>query len=360
MGFQRFNYQYSIIIRALLGRLIFDRSHFSVPVQKFMVLAFSLSLTTSGLAKDPEQQSTKADKYVGIFFSGQDKSHQEILELVQESFYSRVEGFKPIYINTHRLGELALKERVNQDMSCAVSISSDVSKRVLSVRAKIPLFTMNVPRHELDKLRRVYERLGVRVSGIYEEQSLERQVFLAESISPTNKRLAILYNQKDKYYSEPDRAEIKKLGFELDFNILQNTDTPQKYLSKVTDGKGSILLLTNNQSLYTESRVKALVLDANRQKIRLIGNRQVDFEQGALMSIYTPPESLVMETLGEIASFCFNSEDHLPKYADEFTVSLNSNIANAMAENEINAEKLNRKVRDIESQVRSPKTGVIQ
>jgi len=295
----------------------------------------------------------RPDKFVAILFDNQEKSQKLLLASIQDLFYTHTNGLKPLYINSHQLNELELKTKLNQDISCALTIGTDVTKRVLSTRPEIPLFSINVSKLELDKFHSVYQRLSVFISGIYEEQSLLRQVLLAKAILPDLQAVSVLYNQADKYYLKEDTNQLKGLGMKLNYSLLQNSDSPQKFLADLSPQDNNFLMLSNNRLLFNKSRLAGLVLTANQMKTKIIGSRQVDIAQGAIASVYTPETSLALEALEDIERLCQSEFRPNPRYARNFNVGVNKHIASASASNkqEIEANELYRSIIEQESRL---------
>ncbi|WP_444994205.1 ABC transporter substrate binding protein [Aliikangiella sp. IMCC44359] len=299
----------------------------------------------------PINLSKPASYSIPVFYENTLADKAIFLQALRLQLEQKLAGRNINFIDVSQMSKREIEAQLESAHYCAMGIGEVATKKMLSVRKPINHFSVLVSRNILDQLNRVYSRLGIQLTGIYQEQPFSRQLFLSKALNPNIKSVAILLDQSDKYRL-PEYIDIaQKYDIKLNFQILRPNDPPEKYLTKITQ-TGSYLLITNNQQLFMKSKLAALVLSAYYRQINLIGSRFEDAKIGTLASIYTAPTSLSIETSSEFKKLCENQQLMPPRYAKSFSVIINKQIAGNMKLHDINTNELSKQINQMEAEQR--------
>jgi len=313
--------------------------------------SFAQGQTADSLLEHQAQAviDTPSDRETLIFYQGKSEQLDKFRQALEIQLKLKMPQSTFNFVDLTNLSKRDLEEHFANTASCAMAIGPYATQKMLSVRKNINHFSVLASRNLLDKLHRVYARLGIKVSGIYEEQPFYRQIFLSKALAPGLEEIGLLLNQKDKYYLSEYQSIAEQHGLTLNYRILNASDSPEKYLADVADQE-NYLLLTNNSQLFMKSKLAAMVLTAYYQQVKLIGNRYQDAEVGTLASIYTPSTTLAIEASNEFKLACEQSELAKPRYAESFSVIINKQIAENLNMGNINTNQLSKSVTQLENQ----------
>lgn len=327
----------SNLLGALAGMFILHSSAFAESQQNRISSSINTPQLSSNVTIFYQRNSAQDEKLAGVLLS---ELQQKVVEL------------QVTLAETSNRSRNQLEQFLGSEAGCSITIGSIATQKILSARSQKSIFAVKVPRHKLDQLNRIYQRLGSFVTGLYEEQPFERQILLAKSLSSDLKEISVLLGQSDKYYLTDYQQIAERHELKLAFQLLRPTDPPEKYLKNVAKS-GGWLALTNNGELFQSSKLAGLVLAAYYQKVNLLGNKLEDSKSGALASIYTSINSLANEVIPDIRALCVANTQRPPRYAKNFSVEINQHIADNTNVRNLDAGKITKQIREIESQNQS-------
>ncbi|TQV80296.1 hypothetical protein [Aliikangiella coralliicola] len=310
-----------------------------------------------------------------IFHDNMSEVQNQFSQSLQAQLLLKMPDYNYELIDTSSKSRKKIEAHLTQPASCAVTIGAVATQKVLSVRHPVYIFSLYVPRYKLDNLYRIYQKLGIPLSGIYEEQPFTRQMFLAKALNPELNQVNILLGQADKFYLREFQKLASENQLSLNYQILKPADTPEKFLNNVTKPTDFLLIL-NNAQLFQNSKLTGVVLAAYYQKVNLIGNRIEHAKIGTLASIYTSPNTLAIETTGELKKICEakinqnnkpegktksnsgkNNRDKnqsdsqtKPRFANSFSVIINDQIAQNMQLGNLSSNELSKQVTRMENE----------
>ncbi len=158
----------------------------------------------------------------------------------------------------------------------------------------------------------------------------------------------MLLDQTDKYYLPEYLKLAEKHNLKLKYRILKPSDSAEKYLQEMAD-ENTYFLVTHNRQLANESRLASLVMSAYYQNIKLIGNRYQNLKTGTLASIYTSAAALASEAGKSFKQLCESDELPAPRFAKNFNVAINKQIAENTKMNRLSGSILTQQITDMES-----------
>lgn len=292
----------------------------------------------------PDEQEQKK---ILVFYQETDERASVLLKYLETQLTLRMPRFEYQLLDIQQLSQKEIEKYMLSTVTCAISIGKLATQKVLAVRSSVKVFSLYVSRVHLDKFNRVYRKLGVFVSGIYEEQPFERQIYLSKALDPEIEQVGILVNQLDKFYLTDYQRMAKDNKISLNYKILKTSDIPERNIKDVA-GKNQVLLISNNEQLFMESKLVGTVLSAYYQQVKLIGNRVSDSKMGALASIYTPPSYLAIEVVNNLIAICKNNETPSPRYSKYFSVAVNNRIADNLNLPNYDTDEITKKISQME------------
>jgi ABC-type uncharacterized transport system substrate-binding protein len=281
--------------------------------------------------------SYPANKSLFIFHSKNNLQNEQFYKLLtpalqQNSTFKQVKSF-----NTSEISQADIAKLLSGSKSCAITIGKPSLEKVLSIRDKTPIFSTLVTKNNLDHLINNYTRLGSQVSGIYQEQSFIRQLYLAQALNPKIENIIMLLGRNTRYALPHYQAISKQHSLQLLFKILNRHASPQQYLSKLKQ-TNAFLFIVNDFEHYSEKALQSLLLASYRQKTPLIGGKKSDSTVAAVASVYTPLVDLADEVVLNISQFCMDDVLAKAKFSEHYNVAINQQIAKYL-----NLEHLNEK-----------------
>jgi len=163
---------------AATGQLSFQNYIFSI------YLMASLILLVSSFSLNAQQPALPSPQSIIIFYQFEDNQQTKLIESLQAQLTKDRLNIELKTVDINKLTKKELKRNFDGTSICSISIGENTTKKILSLRSKIKTFALNVSRNQLNKLNQIYKRLNIEVSGIYQEQSLSRQILLARALQP--------------------------------------------------------------------------------------------------------------------------------------------------------------------------------
>lgn len=320
----------------------------SQPLKLVLGLLLILATLSSNQKILAAEQGIQGQDEILVFYQNDSTEIEKFRRALVPQLNLKMPNRKVRYIDLTDMTKRALERSLINSSNCAMGIGPAAIQKLLTTRKPLNYFAVQVSRNLLDKLNRVYERLGIHVSGIYEEQPFHRQIYLSKAINQNLTDIGILLNQKDKYYLPEYQWLTGQHSLNLNYRILHSSGAPEKYLSDIARND-AYLLITNNSQLYMRSKLAALVLSSFHQQVKLIGNRYQDAKIGTLASIYTSPTTLAIEASSEFKALCENKQKKLPRFANSFSVYVNQHIADNLKIKNLTENELSTKITQMET-----------
>lgn len=314
---------------------------------KFISFCSLLLLNSLSLSLSHAANQSSASFYI---------AHSGVTEEQNEYFgqlVSALQRSKPFshtikQLNTKELTVAELEEMISTKNSCVISIGESALEKLLATRQNTSIYSTLVSKIKLDNLVHNYKKFGVPLSGIYEEQSLSRQIFLSNLINGQLSKVGVLLGNNSRFALPEIKELANRHSVELSYFILKYHASAQKYFEKLPIDGGSLLIL-NDSEHYSSADLRAMLLVSHERKIPLIGSKFSDTQEAALASVYTPQNKLALEVVSEAVKLCETGEIDMPRYSHHFEVSINSAVAKYFNLTNLSEPELAFNVRLLES-----------
>ncbi len=194
--------------------------------------------------------------------------------------------------------------------------------------AKYNMVTVNtlITRRTFNSLNNAYRSPQ---SAIFLEQPVARQLQLIKSALPSRNKLTVLVGSESAEYHRELQGESQRQGLELELlNVDEDADI-DRIFSRNLLSENTLLLLPDPQ-VVNRRTVKPLVLGSYRKGIPVVGYSQALVKAGALMAVHSPISALERQMLKSVKNFFATGVLPPPRYASDFEVSVNYQLARAL------------------------------
>ncbi|TVQ66930.1 MAG: hypothetical protein EA373_13045 [Oceanospirillales bacterium] len=185
-----------------------------------------------------------------------------------------------------------------------------------------------------------------RVTAVFMDQPIDRQIALARLVSPNAKSIGTVFGQT----SVAQRAEFERIGllsnFETHIAFLDEAQNPVQILTPLIQRSDVFLAIPDNANFNRSVSRWALYITL-RNKIPLIGFSSSYSEAGAVVSLYSTTEQLAYQTHETIVTL-LNSETLVPAaYPNDFTIMINESTARTLRMNLPDSQELSKQLKEI-------------
>lgn len=128
-----------------------------------------------------------------------------------------------------------------------------------------------------------------RLSAIYVDQPLERQLALARLIKPSARTVGTVVGEATRPRLRQLEKVAHKYQFELVHSSLAQVDNPVKRLQPLIQ-RSDIFIPLPDQAVFNRTTAKWILYIAYRQRVPLIGFSRKYVEAGAVAAVYSSPQ----------------------------------------------------------------------
>lgn len=139
--------------------------------------------------------------------------------------------------------------------------------------------------NRLQARQRLGNNLPARLSLLWSDPPLDRQLRLIQSLLPQARRVGVLYDRHSEFLLKELRQQAQPLGLEIVAERWDNTgdSRPLQALLKNSD----VLLGLDDNDLYNPKTAKNLLLSSYARQLALIGPNDAFVKAGSLASTYS-------------------------------------------------------------------------
>lgn len=171
---------------------------------------------------------------------------------------------------------------------------------------------------------------GGKVTALYRDQPLLRQLQLAKLLLPNLSRVAVIYGSE-----QPPRelAEFDdKSGFAMQAVSIRNETNWAKLLSQLMIDN-DILLGIDDSAVYNSDMIRSILLTTYRRGKILIGPSRPFVTAGSLASTYTSSEQYLQQLRAMVRVYLQQGKLPAPEYPKFFRIAINQQVANSLGLN---------------------------
>uniref|UniRef100_A0A0Q9YX00 ABC transporter substrate binding protein n=1 Tax=Candidatus Berkiella aquae TaxID=295108 RepID=A0A0Q9YX00_9GAMM len=243
---------------------------------------------------------------------------------------------KLIHLLSENLHEKAAMQQLSQ--AClVVTIGSESLRQLLNTKTQTPILSVLSRRaifhHLLQTHQRTLNDPLHPISAIYLDQPLERQLNLITCLFKHRppKQVGVILGTESLYHQESLQKSAPKFPFHLNTVVVDKFENPATVLDILLNDAKVILAIPDSR-IYNPKTARGMLLTAFHKRVPLVGYSKTFVNNGAIAAVYSNTKQLADQTADEIIKIV-NSKDKklsLPRYPDEFTISVNHQVARSL------------------------------
>ncbi len=165
-----------------------------------------------------------------------------------------------------------------------------------------------------------------RLSAIYLDQPLERQIRLARLLVPRARSIGTMFGpvsvaERERFVSAAEIEQLSPVTL-----TLSTSDNPIEQLQPIVS-QSDVFLALPDRALFNRSTAKWLLYATLQQQIPVIGFSRTYVEAGALAAVYTSPEQLGRQAGEQLLALVRGEPLSPPSFPKYFSVSTNPVVA---------------------------------
>lgn len=168
-----------------------------------------------------------------------------------------------------------------------------------------------------------------RVTAIYMDQPLQRQIQLARLIAPGAKSIGTVFGNSSAYQQQAFEALSSAAGFKPQHDIMDERQNPVQVLTPIIQRSDIFLALPDSASFNRNVTRWSLYITL-RNRVPLIGYSASYAQAGAVISMYTTPQQLAQQTSQVLNQITDSEVMPKPAYPIEFTLNINQSAARTL------------------------------
>lgn len=208
-----------------------------------------------------------------------------------------------------------------------VTAGIDGFRQSLARGGETPILATLIPRTAFEKMLAESGRTRRRISAIYIEQPLPRQIAFLRQILPGNTVVGVLLSDESQSKFPLLKQTLLKNGYQLETETVET----QENLLPATHAllaRVQFLLATPDATIYRRDNIKPLLMSSYRHHKPVIAFSSAFVSAGALAALYASPEQIARQTAEIILSH--GSALPLPEFPTSFSIAINRNVAEAL------------------------------
>jgi hypothetical protein len=221
------------------------------------------------------------------------------------------------------------------DTPLIITLGKEAMEQALKTNYKGHILAALVEAQEFHQIIKAYttgqqkEDVTPRISAIFHEASLVRQLLLFKELKPAAKRVGLLLSPDEQMIVENLKPVANHLDLLIENEIVNNPSDLSHDLVKLINRSEAIIATTNSR-IYNRSTIKSILLSLYRYNKFLIGSNKNFIRAGSVATTYTSSQQLIEEMVTEINYF-FNHQKLKPAhYCHEFMVAINKDVAHSL------------------------------
>ncbi len=166
-----------------------------------------------------------------------------------------------------------------------------------------------------------------RITAVYRDQPLSRQLRLAKFFLPNLKRATVLHNSIDSV------SISKELQHELQLGITQiNIDNNPDWLKSLSLSlrESDVLLGVDNAAIYNGETIRSILLTTYRQGKGLIGPSRAFVNAGSLASCYTSADQYLQQLIDIVTIVIREHKIPDAQFPKTFRIAVNKQVATSL------------------------------
>jgi len=212
-----------------------------------------------------------------------------------------------------------------------VALGTEATQLLVAAGTQAPVLSALIPRSSFERILRSNGKVtSARLSAIYLDQPLARQLALVRQVFPQGKRLGVLWGAESSQRASGLKTLVAASGMELqEASVMQPQDLPGA-LAQVLAGS-DVLLALADPAVFNSATIQNILMSSFRARIALVAFSPAYVRAGAVLAVYTTPVQAASQAAEVVLPVLHGRP--LPDRAlepNDFEVGVNAQVARAL------------------------------
>lgn len=226
-----------------------------------------------------------------------------------------------------------------------IAIGARACEQLLQQGGTADLICTFIPRTTYESLVELYTNDQRRLSAVYLDQPLQRQLRLARLLVPGAKSIGTMFGpfsaaSKQRFDTAAGEQQLTPLSITLD-----ESDNPIERLKPLIQ-QSDVFLALPDRATFNRTTAKWLLYITLQQKVPVIGFSRTYVEAGALAAVYSTPAQIGQQTGELLRDLDLSGPLPPPAYPAYFNVSSNPVVARTLNLSEPDDQDLRQRLED--------------
>ncbi|UTW11377.1 ABC transporter substrate-binding protein [Marinobacterium rhizophilum] len=235
------------------------------------------------------------------------------------------------------------REQLDQELN--IAIGARACEQLLQHGGTADLICTFIPRTTFESLVELYSNGKRRLSAVYLDQPLQRQLHLARLLVPDAKSIGTMFGpfsaaSRQRFDTAAGEQQLTPISITLD-----ESDNPIERLKPLIQ-QSDVFLALPDRATFNRTTAKWLLYITLQQKVPVIGFSKTYVEAGALAAVYSTPAQIGRQTGELLRELDLSAPLPPPTYPKYFNVSNNPIVARTLNLSAPDNEALRQQLED--------------
>ena len=212
-----------------------------------------------------------------------------------------------------------------------VALGSEATQLLTAAGTQAPVLSALIPRSSFERIVRSQGKtVSARLSAIYLDQPLARQLALVRLALPQAKRLGVLWGAESADRATGLRPLVAAHGLELQETRVTQADDLPLALAQVLGGS-DVLLALADPAIYNSNTLQNILMSSFRARVPLVAFSPAYVRAGAVLALYTTPVQAGQQAAELVLGVLRGKPlpDHVLE-PNDFEVGVNAHVARVL------------------------------
>lgn len=239
---------------------------------------------------------------------------------------------------------LAAAAAAMRDAKLVVAVGTAALNAVLDASSS-PVLAMLVPRDAFERIAARYPNR--RLSAVFIDQPLTRQLDLLALAQPTRKRLGVVFGPDSQRQQVALLAAATRRGMHLASAVVAGEREVFPAIDRVL-ADADVLFALPDATVYNAATIPNILLAAYRREVPMLGFSPAYLKAGALLAVYSTPAQMAASAIDMLRTMLAGRPLPPPRHPREFTVAVNRHVARSLGLQIEADSELMRRMRELE------------
>lgn len=233
---------------------------------------------------------------------------------------ARIEG----RLRTYTPASLAEAQR---DAKLLIAVGSAALGAVLASPSSAPVLAMLVPRDAYERL--IVRYPGRRISAVFIDQPLARQLDLLAVAQPARKRLGVVLGPDSQRQQATLQLDAARRGMHLVVATVASEREVFPSIDRVL-AEADALFALPDPTVFNAATIQNILLAAYRREVPMVGFSPAYLKAGALLAVYSTPEQMAASAIDMVKASLAGRPLPPPRHPRDYTVAVNRHVARSL------------------------------